>query len=75
MWEQEEVNEVQAKRDETLSRAGVRFTPTYWKRMYDLRDDDLEQTPPPDEGQDGAPAFAEGCCPGCAAIILPTPET
>lgn len=61
MWEQEEVNEVQAKRDETLSRAGVRFTPAYWKRMYDLRDDDIAEAPLPPEG--GAPAFAEGDVP------------
>lgn len=72
MWEQEEVNEVQAKRDETLNRAGVRFTPAYWKRMYNLRDDDIEPSRSPDAApaESGnpageTPAFAEGRCQGC----------
>lgn len=61
MWEQEEVNEVQARRDETLSRAGVRFTRRYWMRMYDLREEDIAEGGTPDPAAPlQAPAFAEG---------------
>ncbi len=58
MWEQEEVNEVQAKRDEILTRAGGVFKPAYWKRTYDLQDTDIEMEPPKPEPD--TPAFAEG---------------
>ncbi|TXT39220.1 MAG: hypothetical protein FD135_2370 [Comamonadaceae bacterium] len=47
LFEQEEVNEVQAKRDKTLSESGVRFTPAYWKRVYNLQDGDIETAPAP----------------------------
>ncbi|HQR97587.1 MULTISPECIES: DUF935 family protein [unclassified Polaromonas] len=40
-WEQEEVDEVQAGRDQKLKNAGVRFTNHYWKRTYNLEDGDL----------------------------------
>lgn len=58
MWEQSEVDEVQAKRDEILTRAGVVFKPAYWKRTYDLQDTDIEMEPPKPEPTE--PAFAEG---------------
>lgn len=45
MWEELEVNKAQAERDEILTRAGLRFTPVYWKRTYDLEDGDLESAP------------------------------
>ena len=41
MWEEEEVSKAQAERDETLSRAGVRFSNAYWQRVYELEDGDL----------------------------------
>lgn len=42
-WEQEDVDERLAKRDEALTRAGVRFKPVYYKRMYGLQDGDIEE--------------------------------
>lgn len=41
MWEQEEVDKVLAERDKTLFDAGVRFTPAYFKRAYNLQDGDI----------------------------------
>lgn len=46
LFEQEEVDKVQAERDETLTKAGAKFTPAYFKRTYDLQDGDLDETPP-----------------------------
>lgn len=46
LFEQEEVNEVQARRDESLTKSGVRFTPAYWQRAYGLEPGDIEQGPP-----------------------------
>ena len=43
MFEQEDVDDTQAKRDETLSRAGVKFSKAYWMRSYDLEEDDIEE--------------------------------
>lgn len=45
LFEEEDVNEKQAKRDETLTRAGVKFTPAYWKRVYKLEEGDLQAAP------------------------------
>lgn len=47
MWEAEEVSSAQAERDEILSRAGLKFTPAYWKRVYELQDGDIETAPVP----------------------------
>lgn len=47
LFEQEEVSEVQAKRDEALSRAGVVFTPQYWQRAYGLQDGDIVEAATP----------------------------
>lgn len=47
LFEQEEVDEVQAKRDKLLFDAGLRFTPAYWTRVYGLEDGDIDLTPPP----------------------------
>lgn len=74
LYEQEAVDEVQAKRDKTLSESGVRFTPAYWKRTYNLQDGDIETTPTPPALSNAASAgfqqgagqasFAEGSLPG-----------
>jgi phage gp29-like protein len=47
MWEQDEVNDRQAKRDQTLSGAGLKFTKTYWMRSYNLREDDIAEVTTP----------------------------
>jgi phage gp29-like protein len=54
-WEQEEVDEVQAKRDKTLSEAGVKFTRQYWMRTYSLQEGDIAPDPIPPAG--GAPGW------------------
>ena len=65
LYEQEEVNEVQARRDKLLSEAGVSFTPAYWQRVYGLEEGDIAPpTPPTTPGSamsapTQAPAFAE----------------
>ncbi|KAF3999055.1 DUF935 domain-containing protein [Glaciimonas immobilis] len=43
MWEEEAVDVTLATRDETLSRAGARFTNSYWQRTYDLQASDLSE--------------------------------
>ncbi|MEN3809475.1 DUF935 domain-containing protein [Chromobacterium piscinae] len=48
MWEQEQVDEVQAGRDEKLTRAGAKLTPAYFKRAYNLQDGDLMETAKPE---------------------------
>ena len=61
LFEQEEVSEVQAKRDEALSRAGLVFTPQYWQRAYGLQDGDIALTPkaPATPAKVGAPNTAQ----------------
>lgn len=56
MWEQQQVDEVQAGRDEKLMRAGARFTPHYFKRSYGLEDGDLVESA---QNDPAAAAFAE----------------
>ncbi|MBE8614686.1 DUF935 domain-containing protein [Morganella morganii] len=46
MWEQGTVDDTRATRDEKLSRAGLAFTPQYFKREYQLQDGDIDETPP-----------------------------
>lgn len=41
LWEQEEIDELRATRDEKLVRAGANFSNEYWKRTYKLEDGDL----------------------------------
>lgn len=53
LWEQSTVDKVQAERDERLTRAGVIFTPQYWKREYQLKDGDIDETPPSERQQKG----------------------
>lgn len=51
-WEQEEVDEVLATRDEKLKRSGANFTRAYYMRAYKLEEADLgPDTPPPTTGQ------------------------
>ncbi|MBK3336350.1 DUF935 domain-containing protein [Burkholderia pseudomallei] len=61
MWEQEQVDEIQAGRDQKLTQAGARFTPAYFKRAYNLQDGDLDERPLPVSAVDavGAASFAE----------------
>ena len=44
-----------AERDKSLSESGVKFTPQYFKRTYNLQDGDIVETAP----GDAVPAFAE----------------
>lgn len=41
LYEAEEVSKTLAERDEILARAGLVFTPHYFKRVYGLEDDDI----------------------------------
>ncbi|GKT18670.1 DUF935 family protein [Acidovorax sp. SUPP2522] len=60
LFKEEDVNTEQATRDETLSRAGVRFTPAYWQRVYKLEAGDLEVAMPLEPATGELPvAFAE----------------
>ncbi len=61
MWAQETVDEIQAGRDEKLTRAGACFTSAYFKRAYNLQDGDLDERPRPVSAVDavGAASFAE----------------
>ena len=45
LFEEEDVNTQQAVRDETLTKAGLKFTKEYWKRVYRLQDGDIEDAP------------------------------
>jgi len=65
-WEQEEVDERQAKRDETLKRAGVPFSRKYWMRTYNLQEDDLEPEAQPGQVVPGQ----AGMLPGVPGIQL-----
>ncbi|MCL1861797.1 MAG: DUF935 domain-containing protein [Proteobacteria bacterium] len=59
LWEPEEIDKLQAERDEILTRAGARFSREYFARSYGLQEGDLlESAPDPEPDQAGA-AFAE----------------
>lgn len=64
MFEKEDLDLKLAERDKTLTEAGVRFTPAYWKRAYDLQDGDFQVVAPARPGADinatQGIAFAEG---------------
>lgn len=67
LWEQEEVDDALAKRDETLTKAGAKFTRKYFIDAYNLEEEHLadeEALPDPGQlpgvGDDTGPAFAEG---------------
>lgn len=64
LFEEEDVNTRQADRDETLSKAGVKFTPVYWKRVYDLQDGDIDEAPV-------VPAVPAGTAATAATVATP----
>lgn len=73
-WEQEEVNESQVKRDEGLTKCGVKLTRSYWMRTYNLQEDDIAADVPGDvsagtPGQDTSIALAEGDIPPDQAAL------
>ena len=77
LFEEEDVNTQQAVRDETLTKAGLKFTKEYWKRVYRLQDGDIEEAPagPSLPKAPGAAAavpveFVEGSAPA----VMPTGE-
>ena len=77
LFEEEDVNTQQAVRDETLTKAGLKFTKEYWKRVYRLQDGDIEEAPagPSMPKAPGAAAavpveFVEGTAPA----VVPTGE-
>jgi phage gp29-like protein len=42
LFEQAEINDLQASRDKLLVDAGLRLTPAYWARVYALEDGDID---------------------------------
>jgi phage gp29-like protein len=77
LFEEEDVNTQQAVRDETLTKAGLKFTKEYWKRVYRLQDGDIEEAPagPSMPAAPGTAAavpveFVEGTAPA----VVPTGE-
>ena len=77
LFEEEDVNTQQAVRDETLTKAGVKFTKEYWMRVYRLQDGDIEGAPagPSMPAAPGTAAavpveFVEGTAPA----VVPTGE-
>jgi phage gp29-like protein len=42
MWEEEDVDKTLAERDETLTKAGVKFTKKYWQKSYGFDDEDFD---------------------------------
>lgn len=61
LWEQEEVDEKLARRDQTLVQAGAKLTRAYFMAAYSLREEDL------------APDAAAGAPPAAAPASLPAP--
>jgi phage gp29-like protein len=55
LFEQEEISDTQAKRDEAMSRSGVVFSKQYWERAYNLQPGDVASAGP---GQVSAPPRA-----------------
>lgn len=60
LYEQEEVDQAQAERDERLVKAGAKLTSQYFKRTYKLEDGDIleEEVPPAPPVAPGANAAA-----------------
>lgn len=59
LYEEEDVDITQAERDETLTRAGLKFKSKYWMRTYKLEEGDIEEAPPPAPPLPLDAAFAE----------------
>ncbi len=68
LYEEEEVSEVQAKRDEAMSRSGVVFSAQYWEREYNLQPGDVASAGP---GQVSNPSTQPA--PGAAPAEPPKP--
>ncbi len=60
LFEQEEVDKVQAERDATLVKAGARLTRAYWMRTYDLEDGDIAEDLAPRDIPPGAVQASRG---------------
>ena len=77
LFEEEDVNTQQAVRDETLTKAGLKFTKEYWKRVYRLQDGDIEEAPA-GPSMPTAPATAAAVpvefVEGSAPAVVPTGE-
>ena len=77
LFEEEDVNTQQAVRDETLTKAGVKFTKEYWMRVYRLQDGDIEEAPA-GPSMPTAPATAAAVpvefVEGTAPAVVPTGE-
>jgi phage gp29-like protein len=74
IFEQKEVSEQQAKRDESMSRSGVKFSSEYWQRAYNLRPGDIADVVQPGAVAPASPvagglSYAEGT-PGDAMDAL-----
>jgi phage gp29-like protein len=54
LFEQEEISETQAKRDEAMSRSGVVFSAAYWERAYNLQPGDIAAAGPGQVSNPGA---------------------
>ncbi|MGX2039885.1 DUF935 domain-containing protein [Methylocaldum sp. MU1018] len=82
MWEQQEVDKVQAERDEILTRAGAKLTRAYFMRAYSLGEDEIGQESPstvegtpeplPEDFAEGDPDYADTATPLLATAAQPT---
>jgi phage gp29-like protein len=64
LYEEEQVSEVQAKRDEAMSRSGVVFSAQYWEREYNLQPGDVASAGPGQVSNPAPPRAApEGASP------------
>jgi len=58
-FEEEDIQKERAERDEILTRQGLRFTPDYYRRVYNLEQGDFELGLPPAPARGGSgPGFA-----------------
>lgn len=77
LFEEEDVNTQQAVRDETLTKAGVKFTKEYWMRVYRLQDGDIEEASA-EPSMPAAPSTAAAVpvefVEGTAPAVMPTGE-
>ena len=77
LFEEEDINTQQAVRDETLTKAGLKFTKEYWKRVYRLQDGDIEDASA-EPSMPAAPSTAAAVpvefVEGTAPAVMPTGE-
>ena len=60
LWEQEEVDDALANRDETLTKAGAKFTNAYFTRAYNLEAGDLAEPVEPTDPAQALPGAKPG---------------